>query len=65
MSERACAVDLYYGAGQYGCWNFTCMAPGSGALCDDQVDTGGGVPQQSSALFAPSSSGAPFRSRNG
>jgi hypothetical protein len=30
------------------------MAAGYGALCDDQVDTGGGVPQHSSALFASS-----------
>jgi hypothetical protein len=65
VSEQASTVGVHHRADQHHRREFASMPAGCAALCDDQVDTGGGVPQQSSALFAPSSSGAPFRSRNG
>jgi len=64
-SEPGCAVDGRDRSNQRGPCDVTRMAAGSRVLCDDQVGTGGGVPQHSSALFASSSTGAPFRCRSG
>lgn len=45
MSEQACVIDAHH-RGDLGCREFPGIAADSVALCDDQVDTGGGVPQQ-------------------
>jgi MmpS family membrane protein len=45
MSAQPCRVDVHHDGDQHRCCDFTSMAAGFDALCDDQVDTGGGVPQ--------------------
>jgi hypothetical protein len=45
MSEQPCGVDVHQDGDQHRGCDFTSMAAGFYALCDDQVDTGGGVPQ--------------------
>jgi hypothetical protein len=45
MSKHARVVRAHH-RGELCCRDFTRMAADSVALCDDQVDTGGGVPQQ-------------------
>jgi hypothetical protein len=45
MSEQPCGVDVHHHGDQHRGCDFTSMAAGFDALCDDQVDTGGGVPQ--------------------
>jgi hypothetical protein len=45
MSKPARVLDAHH-RGELGCRDFTGIAADSVALCDDQVDTGGGVPQQ-------------------
>jgi Mycobacterium membrane protein len=45
MSEEPCSVDVHPDGHQHRGCDFMSMAAGFDALCDDQVDTGGGVPQ--------------------
>lgn len=45
MSGQACGVDVHHHGAQHRGCDFTSMAAGLDALCDDQVDTGGGIPQ--------------------
>jgi hypothetical protein len=45
MSEQPCGVDVHHDGDQHRGCDFMSMAAGFDALCDDQVDTGGGVPQ--------------------
>jgi hypothetical protein len=45
MSERPSGVDVHHHGDQHRGCDFTSMAAGFDALCDDQVDAGGGVPQ--------------------
>jgi hypothetical protein len=45
MSEQPCSVDVHHHGDWHRGGDFTSVAAGFGSLCDDQVDTGGGVRQ--------------------